>query len=321
MHVLNLVTNASAPFYRTQVRAVERAGIEETTLPVPGRRETTDDGDDHRSPLDYLRFYPQVLRHGAAGRLPLGGDGYDLVHANYGLTAPAALAQPTRPVVLTLWGSDLLGELEPVSRWCARLADAVVVMTDDMADRLPVEAHVVPHGVDRDLFQPMPQDPARDAVGWAREPHQVLFPYATGRPVKDFPRAERVVDAARSRLDRPVELQTLSGVSHRRMPLYHNAADALLLTSRSEGSPNSVKEALACDTPVVATDVGDVRERLAGVEPSAVAASDAGLVDALVDTLERGPPSNGRAAVAELGVERMGERLRSVYETALAARE
>jgi glycosyltransferase involved in cell wall biosynthesis len=96
-----------------------------------------------------------------------------------------------------------------------------------------------------------------------------------------------------------------------------NAADVLLVTSRWEGSPNAVKEALACNLPVVATDVGDVRERLAGVSPSYVCQSDADLVTSLVDVLSDPRPSNGRTAANEVSLSRMGDRLQHVYETVL----
>jgi glycosyltransferase involved in cell wall biosynthesis len=308
MNVLNLVTNQHAQFFEHQVETLRELDVASTTVAVPGQRRETDDGMADRSVFDYVRFYPRVLRHAF--------DGHDLVHANYGLTAPAALAQPTRPVVLSLWGSDLFGDLGWVSRWCARRADAVIVMSEEMATALePIETHVVPHGVDLERFRPMPQTLARERVGWDRDGIHVLFPYARGRPVKDYPRAESVVQAAGHRLDVDVTLQTLSGVAHDLMPLYVNAADALLLTSRHEGSPNSVKEAMACNLPVVSTDVGDVERLLADVSNSAVCSTDEELIAALVRVLERDTPSDGRAHVEPLGMQRMGERIVDVYES------
>ena len=308
MDVLNPVTNPDAEFYRQQVETLGRLGVSERTVAVPGERRTTDEAASARSPLDYLRFYPRVLRQSL--------EGYDLVHANYGLTAPAALAQPTRPVVLSLWGSDLLGEFGWLSRLCARAADAVIVMTEEMAAALaPVESHVIPHGVDLERFRPIPQSCARARVGWPADALQVLFPYSKQRPVKNYERAERVVAAAREQLDVPVDLRTVHGVAHDRMPLYVNAADALLLTSDREGSPNSVKEAMACNLPVVATDVGDVAALLDGVARSHVCRRDEALVDALVDVLDHREPSDGRDHVEPYGLARMGERIRSVYES------
>ncbi len=307
MHVLNLITSPDVPPYRQQIAAVRRQGIRETTLGVPGRHDATDDDTDGRSMVDYLRFYPRVLRASF-------GE-YDLVHANYGLTGPAAVAQPNLPVVLSLWGSDLFGTFGPVSKWCARQADAVIVMSEEMADEVPGECYVIPHGVNLDLFRPMPAAAARQAVGWRDDAAHVLFPYPTGRPEKDFPRAKRVVEAASQQVEGDVVLQSLRGTDHTRVPLFMNAADAMLMTSKWEGSPNTVKEAMACNLPVVSTDVGDVRERLDGVEPSHVGETDAALVEGLVDVIRRGKPSNGRPAIAPLGLDTMGERIRAVYES------
>ena len=306
VRVLNLVTNAESRFFMQQVQALERRGIESTTVAVPGTRDQTDDDSSPRSAVDYLRFYPQVLS---------SVRGHDIVHANYGLTAPAALAQPTRPVVVSLWGSDLMGRYGRLSRWCARLADAVIVMSEGMAALLGTECHVIPHGVDLDRFRPAPRGPACDRVGWRRDRTHVLFPYPATREVKNYPRAERVVEAARERVDDEIELHTLYGVPHERMPDYMNAADALLLTSRREGSPNSVKEALACNLPVVATDVGDVRERLDGVDLSFVCRTDDQLVDGLVEVCRSNGRSTGRQNARGVSLERMGERIESVYES------
>ncbi|QLG64085.1 glycosyltransferase [Halorarum salinum] len=312
MRVLNLVTSPDAEFFRLQVDAIRRHGIEQTTLGVADTLQHTKDEMDSRSVLDYLRFYSEALPHAVKG--------YDLVHANYGLTAPPALTQPYVPVVLTLWGSDLFGPFGKLSRWCARFADAVIVMSREMADALEVDCHVIPHGVDLQVFRPFPQRQARKVIGWEPSMKHVLFPYPKLSRVKDYPRALQITEAARECVDGPVKLQSVYGVPHERMPLYMNAADALLLTSRREGSPNSVKEAMACNLPVVATDVGDVHERLRDVDPSHVRRTDAGLVDALVDVLERGPVSDGRAAIRPLSVEAMGTRIRDVYRSVLGTR-
>ena len=305
MKVLSLVTTERAPFYRAQVDLLRRSGIELTTITPPDPA----DGDT-RSASDYLGLYPDVLRRSFGS--------YDLVHANYGLTAPLALAQPNLPVVLSLWGSDLMGRYGPVSRLCARYCDAVVVMSEEMADALDQDCFVVPHGVDLDLFAPRPRREARDALGWDHGAHHVVFPYNPGRPVKDFPRAERVAAAVDDRVERPVVLHAITGVDHEEMPTYMNAGDSLLVTSKREGSPNTIKEALACNLPVVSTDVGDVAERLGGVTPSAVGRTDAALVDGLTAVLEADARSNGRQAVEDLSAQRATERLRAIFESVVS---
>ena len=302
MRVLNLVTNDESRFFNAQVAVLERRGIESTTVAVPTPFVS---GGNRRSVVDYLRLLPPTLYHSM-------GD-YDLVHANSGLTAPAAVLQPRLPTVVSLWGTDVMGRYGPVSKAFSHRCDSVIVMSEEMTEYVDVDAHVIPHGVDLDRFEPMSQETARERLDWSPNTHHVLFPYPRDREVKDFPRAERIVAEARRRIDGDVELHTVSGVPHAEMPLYMNAADVLLLTSKREGSPNSVKEALACNLPVVSTPVGDVHERLADVSPSVVSDTDATLVDGVVDVLTGARRSNGREHAREVSIDWMADRLMDVY--------
>src|SRR4051812_3149449 len=99
-----------------------------------------------------------------------------------------------------------------------------------------------------------------------------------------------------------------------------NAADCLILTSMIEGSPNVVKEALACDLPVVSVPVGDVHERLRGVEGCEVTADDRPetIAAALERVLRRGGRVEGRAAVRQLDERILTQRVIEVYRSVLA---
>lgn len=304
MEVLQLV-NTRRPFFDQQVEALEARGIDCTTLTVPGEH-TTDSG---HGVADYGKFQAKLLGH--------AGD-YDLVHANYGLLGPLALAQPTRPVVLTLWGSEVMGHawwLDRVSSLAARGSDAVVVPSPEMSPHVPCEHEVIPFGVDTQQFAPMPQSRAREELGWPQDRSIVLFPYPPARPVKNFPLAESVVDG----LDAEAELRTMSDVPHERVPLYMNASDAVLVTSRRESGPMVVKEAAACNVPIVATDVGFVDRVLDGVSDAYCCASEAELRARLESVLERGARSDGREVLTDLSLDRMGEQLTAVYRSVLEA--
>lgn len=308
-NVLQLVTTAR-PFFKEQVTALERIGYDCTTLSVPRPPQPT---EAPRSVRHYLRYYPGVLRQSLRS--------WDVVHANFGLVAPFALAQPRRPVVVSLWGSDVFGQYGWIGRWCARHCDATIVMSEEMAAELGQECHVIPHGIDMQRFKPRPQGDAQADLGWDPEKKHVLFPYAPFRDVKDYPRAERVVETASVRVDDGIELHVVYGVPHARVPTYMNAADALLLTSKREGSPNSVKEALACNLPVISTDVGDVRERIEGISHSYLCDTDGELRDALVSVLSKDVRSNGRARAEHVSLDHMGRQIAEVYETVIAQRE
>jgi glycosyltransferase involved in cell wall biosynthesis len=205
-----------------------------------------------------------------------------------------------------------------LSKCTARYCDEVIVMSEAMAAELDQDCHVIPHGVDLERFQPRSPELARRTVNWGDDGYHVVFPYRIERDEKDFDRAKRVVETVDDRMDSPVELNVVTGVPHDQFPNYLNAADCLLLTSKREGSPNVVKESLACNLPVVATDVGDVRERLDGVDPSAIGRTDAELVDGLQAVLERRERSNGREAVRDLSISNTGRRIVDVYERVLA---
>ena len=303
LRVLQVATS-DRPFFSQQVAALEEQGVTCTTVTVPHPEE------DGRGPREYARFYAETLRSAL--------DGQDIVHVNYGLIGPLALAQPVRPVVLTLWGSEIMGAagwLDAVSAWTARRSDAVIAPSAPVSRRLDCEHHVIPFGVDTDLFRPIPRDDAREQLGWDRDADVVLFPYPPSRAIKNYPLAESVVD----RVPGGVTLKTMSGVPYERVPLYMNASDAVLVTSRRESGPMVVKEATACDVPVVSTDVGFVADVLEGVEGSSVCSSHEQLVEGLEAALaaDRGRSSD-RPDV--MGLDRMGERLVDVYHEALGRR-
>jgi len=304
MKILSLSASAEAKFYRQQVSVLRDIGVEVTSISVPKDASTE---SNVRTPLQYFKFVPMVIKKAQSE--------FDVVHANYGLTAPAALAQVNHPVVLSLWGSDLVNRVGLLSRLSAALCDEVVVMSDRMATSLDQPCHVIPHGIDLDRFEPIEKTRARDEISWPTDCRIVFFPYPEDRQVKNYQLAQRVVNAADSLLDADIELRTVSGIPHDRMQYYYSGADALLLTSKREGSPNSVKEAMACNCPVVSTNVGDVPERLAGTTPSSVCDSEAELVEKLVPILRDGNRSNGREQIRSVTIEDTGRQLKSLYNT------
>jgi teichuronic acid biosynthesis glycosyltransferase TuaC len=253
---------------------------------------------------------------------------YDLVHAQFGQSG--LLALPKRlPLVVTLRGSDLLGivsdrdgrhtwvgrTLQAATRMVARQADAVVVVSEHMKQSLPlgVPATVIPSGLDFSLFRPHPRDEARRRLGL--DPHRPLVLFA-GRPTqgrKRYQLAQQAVEIVQRSL--PAELVVLWGVAHTDVPLYMSAADVLVFTSMQEGSPNVVKEALACDLPVVSVPVGDVPERIRDIEGCELCADDRPetIAAALERVLRRGGRVRGRVAVESLDERVLTARLIELY--------
>lgn len=302
-----------APFVVRQVAALERSGIDPYVFHVDGRK----------NPLNYLRAQRQVRALISTGK-------FDLIHAQWGQSALAAL--PKRlPLVVTFRGSDVEGDLSRngsyttagwlltgISRMMARVADEAIVVSAHLRARLPGrEYHVIPSGLDLNLFRAIPREQARQQLGLAASRRYALFVGSRSNPIKRYDLAAAAVELAKSKHD--VELIVVDRCSHELVPVYMSACDALLLTSRHEGSPNVVKEALACDLPVVAVDVGDVRERIGNVEGCELCEKDDArtIADGLERILNRDRPFSSRDTVECLNEAALTEQVLSVYKKAL----
>jgi len=266
-----------------------------------------------RSKLNYLKAAVAVLRKTSS-------TPYDNVHAHYGLSAFPAWFRLQAPLVITLHGSDLLGghcERLCTSAIC-HFADAVIVVSEEMRRRVP--GTVIPCGVDLNLFRPYSRNEARARLSWPLDKYLILFPFDPGRRLKRYDLAKAAVERLKED-GIGAELVTVFGVENREMPWHYSAADAMILCSDREGSPTSIKEALACDLPVVATDVGDVREILSGVPGTRLCTQDVSeLARNLREVLDipRSARSERRAAMAQYDQALVVEKVIAVYNRALA---
>ncbi len=181
---------------------------------------------------------------------------YDVVHAHFGLTAWPALAARGAAYAVTLHGTDLVHpRSRPITLAALPMFDLVATVSESLATQLPpwvVRGHtaVLPTGVDVERFKPMPRQEARAALSLSPTGRYVLFPADPRRPEKRHDRALALAT------DTQAELITLGNVDPSQVPLYVNAANAVLVPSERESFGLAVLEALACDVPVLATPVG-----------------------------------------------------------------
>ena len=300
------------PFIVQQVKFLRRLGVYVDVFHFRGSG----------NPVQYLRAW-------CGARARLSRRRYDLVHAQWGQSALLALPKKI-PLVTTFRGSDLEGVvsetgrytvsgriLKIISKLMARASDQVIVVSESLASHLPnLHCHVVPSGVDLTLFRPIPQEEARRRLGLPMEKLLVCFAASPNRAVKRYSLAREAVTLLAPRFD--VDLIVTSGVPRSLMPYYFSACDALLLTSSHEGSPNVLKEALACDLPVVSVDVGDARQRLSSVDGCFVCADarPETLAKSLSQVLEARRRIQGVAAVRDLSEGELASRVLAVYRSA-----
>ena len=261
----------------------------------------------------------------------------DVVHAMYGgvLAERVTRIVRDRPTVVSFCGSDLLGEYLSGSlrRICseygilashiaARRAVGIVVKSRNLEEALPAtisrsKVRIIPNGIDLERFKPLKQVECSSKLGWDLDKFHVLFPTNAGDPRKRLYLAQAAVDKAnRSGLN--AEIHQLRGVPHEEVPIWLNASHVVLLTSLHEGSPNVIKEALACDIPVVSVDVGDVSERVEGIEGCYIArpaADDLGTKLGLVGA--RRARIVGRERMRALSLEQTAQYLQSFYHEVL----
>jgi teichuronic acid biosynthesis glycosyltransferase TuaC len=244
---------------------------------------------------------------------------FDVVHAHYGLSGWVALALGRdAPVAVTFHGTDLShGAIGPASRALARVADLPATASASLA-RSPsgpagagrtLRVAVLPCGADLDRFAPRERREARRRLGLEEEGRYLLFPAHPCRPEKRHGQAAALARAAGARLI------TYEAAEPAVVPLYVNAADAVIAPSKREGFGLAPLEALACDVPVLSTPVGIAPVALAGVAGTLCAPFDLRVwLAALAPHLEdRDPRIDGRARAALFDRRRMAERVARAY--------
>lgn len=257
----------------------------------------------------------------------------DIIHAHFGtMTAFFCVLVATLPVVITFHGSDLnpLRGAMWLRHSCAHLlsqisslrAAQIICVSEQLRSalwysRAAVCAHVLPLGVDAESFALMDKRKARRGLGWAVDARVVLFNAgrAHQRSNKRLDLAQAAIHEAEAQAGH-IQFVVLDGfVPPEHIPLMMNGADCLLVTSDYEGSPTIVKEAMACNLPVVSVDVGDVPERLRDVHPSRIVARDpVALGQAICGILKMNCRSNGREIVVrDLSEAATVQRVLDVY--------
>lgn len=251
---------------------------------------------------------------------------YDIVHAHFGLTAWPALSVSARVRALTLHGTDVM---HPRTRLATLAALPLMQLVAGASSSLVAElprwarrgAQVLPCGVDVQRFRPIAREHARARLGLQPDRRIVLFPADPKRPEKRFDHARELCEPL------GVELLTLGGMAPASVPLWINAANAVVVPSEREGFGLSVLEALACEVPVLATPVGIHPQALEAVPGSLCAPFQVTRWRAALEPHLCGlqgvvaPDASGQQAAREsamrFSAQRMAQRVADAWRAAL----
>ena len=243
----------------------------------------------------------------------------DVIHSHYSYSGFLAFLAGARPLVVSLMGSDAMkkGFLRFFTRQLSiRYSKLTIVKSVEMKNKLNLrDAIVIPNGVDTELFRLIDRNEAINKCGLDPSKNNILFVSDPSRAEKNYPLAEEAVKMVRKD-NHNINMVVLSNVSNADLVWYYNSADMLLLTSKWEGSPNVVKEAMACNLPVISTDVGDVGELLKGVENSIVCQNNPlDISRCICETITKGKRSNGRNRIFQLGIDSnaIADRIKNEY--------
>lgn len=307
--VTNMYPTPARPFFgvfvQDQIAELRRAGVSVDVFFINGKESTWN------YLWGFFRFW-WFLR----------GRKYDLIHAHYVLAGIIARAQWRYPVVLTHHGPEALG----FPRWQTILChlvtpwfDEVIHVTDEVRQALhDHDGWVIPCGIDLDLFQPIPRDEARARLGLPADKRLVLWA-GDPRPEKRFHLVEQSIQRLGTLLP-DAELVLLKGRPHEVVPTFMSACDALILTSAAEGSPMVVKEAMACNLPVVSVRVGDVPQVIGDTPGCALAERDpVDIAAKLANVLSERKRTDGRTRIEAFRHDRVARRVLDVYAHALGS--
>ena len=252
-------------------------------------------------------------------------NSYDIIHAHYSLSAfSSAMAFPKQPIVVSLMGSD--SQMNMFWKTIIHICSAffwreVIVKSSEMKEKTKLnEAHVIPNGVDLQKFRIIDKPEAQSNIGFGPALKNIVFIANPERKEKNYELAESAVLMLN---EERVKLHTVFDQPQPKVLNYLCAADLLILTSLWEGSPNIIKEAMACNCPIVSTDVGDVKW-LFDQEPGHFITSNktedvASKIRDCLKFIKGSARTKGRMRMIKMGLddETIASRIITVYKKAL----
>jgi len=242
----------------------------------------------------------------------------DVIHAHFSLSGLLANFQRKIPVVITFHGSDINLTLH---RYISGLVQILSVSTVFVSEKLQNKAlfkrksFVVPCGVDFEIFKPLPQLECREVFKMDSSRFYILFSSSFSNKVKNFKLLQEAVELLN---DNKIEVIELKNYTRKQVASLMNAVNLCVMTSFNEGSPQFIKEAMACNCPIISTDVGDVKEVLNNTYGSYLCDYDKDdLANKIMEVKKQNRRTKGRDTIAYLDNDIIAEKIVEVYQKVL----
>lgn len=273
-----------APFITEQVEALEKSGVECRYFGINKKGLS--------GYLQHIKGLKQAI------------DNYhpDIIHAHYGLCGLLANLQRKVPVVTTYHGSDINEKhLLRLSKWAIRFSAFNIFVSQGNIDIAQPGANrfaLIPCGINLKDYPIVDKQEARHVMGLKQDGNYILFAGAFDNAVKNAPLAKAAADRVLE-----AELIELKGFTRDQVSTLMQAVDALLMTSLTEGSPQVIKEAMACGCPIVSVDVGDVKQQVESIDGCFISnRNPEELASYIRKALKYGNRTKGRQAILEKGL-------------------
>ena len=293
-------TKAASPFIIEQVESLKKIDIQIEYFLIKGKGWT-----------GYLKSLSKLKKK-------IKNKNFNLIHAHYGLSGLLATLQRRIPVIITFHGSDI--NINKNYKWsfiASRLSSKNIFVHKDQPKKLKVilnEKDIIPCGINLKIFQPKDKVALRKKLDWDQKKVYILFSSSFDKPVKNVNLAYKSTQNIKNS-----ELIELKNYTKIELSNLMNAADLLLVTSFSETGPLIVKEAIACNCPVVSTDVGDVKEIIVKRKNSFVTSYNPKEIEAVIKKvikLKKPVPKN-ELTLQEYDLNYAAQRIKVVYQECL----
>lgn len=290
--------NRFAPFIVEQVDALRHVGCEVDYFGVVGK-----------GIKGYLSAFREL-------RKKIKSFKPDVIHAHYGLSGLLANLQRSVPVVTTYHGSDInLPNVLRFSKIAMKLSAWNIFVSQRNVDiAKPKKNYVLlPCGVNLPNYVEEDICVVKKKLNWNPNKKYILFAGAFDNRVKNAKLAQDSVS-----LLEDAELIELKGYTREQVTALFYAVDAFLMTSFTEGSPQVIKEAMACDCPIVSVDVGDVAERIERLGGCYIAERNPqDIASKLQQALSLKTRTKGRERIIELGLtnDLVAKNLVDIYQS------